>query len=66
MERPVKKYPEHDLHTLGHNQACEKWEKFIPTETELHLIYYKATGVQISLSIANGLNAIYKRLKGIK
>lgn len=78
MDKPKKKIIErqdeivdliHDSrgdndYKYGFNDACDEWEKFLPREEQLHLIYYQATGEQISLSIAKGLKAISKRLRG--
>ncbi len=53
-----------DCGVLQHHLLCDEWEGFLPSESELHEIWHEATKEDISLTIAKGLKAIAKRLKG--
>ena len=50
----------------GYIHRFDEWEKWLPSEAELHEIWYKATGIEISLTINKGLRAISKRIRGEK
>jgi hypothetical protein len=49
----------HDICMKYHNSVVEK----MINEGEMHAIFHKASGLEITLSIARGLKAIVKKLK---
>ena len=53
-----------DKEAIGYNRALDDYEKWLPDEAELHEIWFRITGIKISITISNGLKAIHKRIGG--